>query len=414
VWISNGAWADVMTVFARTPTGVEGEEDKMTAFIVEKAFGGITPGKPETKLGIKASNTVTLSFDDVRIPAANVLGEVNGGFKVAMNILNNGRFGLGAGTGAGMRWMASTIMEYCASRHQFGRPLSSFGLIKADLAYMSESAYAAEAMAYTTTALIDGGHPDASLEAAACKIFGSEAMWDVVNRCISLMGGLGFADGPGAPPFARMMRDSRILSIFEGENRILRLLIALQGVRGVGDQLKKVAKAPMAHPAEVAALAADRLRPLGLDSVAHAVAGPGPAAAKAASVAGAAGLGSEASDLAALVTLHGSTVRTALQRYGKGIIEEQQILERLADNAIDIFAASAVLSRASTAVANGAPSAAHEAAIARSFCDKAARRVRARAAEVQSPPASDAAALGIADDMLKHGGYVPSHPLTLR
>ncbi|KAA0146180.1 hypothetical protein FNF29_08197 [Cafeteria roenbergensis] len=410
MWISNGGWADVFTVFAQTPQ--PDGKDKMTAFVVEKAFGGITPGKPEEKLGIKASNTVTLNFDETRVPAANVLGEVGGGFKVAMGILNNGRFGLGAGTGAGMRWMATAILEHCATRKQFGRPLASFGLVKADLAFMAESAYAAEAMAYTTTALIDNGHPDASLEAAACKVFGSEAMWDVVNRCISLMGGLGFADGPDAPPFSRMMRDSRILSIFEGENRVLRLLIALQGVRGPGASLSAVAKNPLGHTSELPALVADRLYGLGLESVAASLAGSGPGASVATSSAAPA-LKGAAQELAALVSAHGTTVRSALTRHGKNIIEEQQQLERLANNAIDLFASAAVLSRASTAHANKSSTAEHEILIARSFAAKAATRIRARAGDIMSKPASDADTIAIADGMLKHGGYVPAHPLTL-
>ena len=96
IWISNGGWADIFTVFAQTNVG---GEDKVTAFIVERKFGGITNGKPENKLGIKGSNTCEVHFENTPIPIENVLGEVGGGFKIAMNILNNGRFGLGAGTG---------------------------------------------------------------------------------------------------------------------------------------------------------------------------------------------------------------------------------------------------------------------------------------------------------------------------
>lgn len=412
VWISNGGWADVFTVFARTPSP-DGGEDKMTAFIVEKAFGGITPGKPEEKLGIRASNTVTLAFDNVRIPAKNVLGEAGSGFKVAMQILNNGRFGLGAGTGSGTRKLATMILEHCTSRTQFGRPLAEFGLVQADLAHMAECAYAAEAMAYTTTALIDGGCPDASLEAAACKVFGSEIMWDAVNRCISLMGGLGFADGPGAPPYARMMRDSRILSIFEGENRVLRLLIALQGVRSPGAQLAKFAKAPLSDLGMLRSVAADQVHKLGMVDMAAAVAGSGEEASVATAFAAAPGLGTSAAELATLVSAHGSSVRLALAKHGRDIMEQQLLLQRLADNTIDLFASAAVVSRASTAHANGAASASHEAKIARSFSRKAAARVRTRLHELRTAQAADKETLGIARDMIDNGGYVPAHPLKL-
>jgi acyl-CoA dehydrogenase family member 9 len=236
IWITNGGWAQVMTVFAQT--NVDGK-DKITAFIVERAFGGVTSGPPEDKLGIRGSNTCEVFFDNVKIPIENVLGGgpdgktggeagVGQGFKVAMNILNNGRFGLGACAGASLRRVMSWAAEHANSRIQFGSPLSNFGLIKKKFGVMTLDSYAVESMAYMTTGMIDRGDPSTEIEAAMCKVYGSEAQFEGINECIQVMGGLGFMKDY---PFEQQMRDSRILSIFEGTNEILRMLIALSGIR---------------------------------------------------------------------------------------------------------------------------------------------------------------------------------------
>lgn len=136
IWISNGGWAEIMTVFAQVE--VNGQ-DKVTAFIVERSFGGLTNGPPEDKLGIRGSNTVQVFFDNCHVPVANVLGGgpegntggeagVGQGFKVAMNILNNGRFGLGAGAGSQVKRVLAIAAEHASTRKQFGRSLSNFGL----------------------------------------------------------------------------------------------------------------------------------------------------------------------------------------------------------------------------------------------------------------------------------------------
>ena len=217
MWISNGGIADVYTVFAKNA-----HTKGMTAFIVEKAFGGIKPGAPEKKLGIRGSNTCVVTFDDCYVPNENILLQVGDGFKVAMNILNNGRFGLGAACGGGLRRLIGLAADYANNRKQFGRPIADFGLIREKFARMALDAYAIESMAYMTTALIDKGM-DASVEAAACKIYGSEAMFSGIMDCIQIQGGIGFS----APSyFERALRDSRILLIFEGTNEILRLFIA--------------------------------------------------------------------------------------------------------------------------------------------------------------------------------------------
>eukprot|EP00128_Syssomonas_multiformis_P011768 Colp12_sorted_trinity150504_noHs@23111 len=141
IWISNGGWADVFTVFAQTP--IDGK-DKITAFIVERNFGGITNGPPEDKLGIRGSNTCAVFFDNTPVPVENVLLKPGDGFKVAMNILNNGRFGLGAGSGGMLKRVIGMASEHATTRKQFGQTLSSFGVIKEKFGRLAVDAYAIE------------------------------------------------------------------------------------------------------------------------------------------------------------------------------------------------------------------------------------------------------------------------------
>jgi len=234
IWISNGGLADVFTVFAKTPVtdaATGAVKEKITAFVVERSFGGVTHGPPEKKMGIKASNTAEVYFDGVRVPSENVLGKVGGGFKVAMHILNNGRFGMAAALAGTMRGIIAKAVDHAANRTQFGEKIHNFGLIQEKLARMAMLQYVTESMAYMVSANMDQGATDFQIEAAISKIFGSEAAWKVTDECIQIMGGMGFMKEPGVE---RVLRDLRIFRIFEGTNDILRLFVALQGcmVRG--------------------------------------------------------------------------------------------------------------------------------------------------------------------------------------
>jgi acyl-CoA dehydrogenase family protein 9 len=181
MWITNGGTASFYTVFARTQPAAGGPS-RVTAFLVHRGeHAGVRPGPPEDKLGIRGSNTCAVHFDRVRVPAENVLGEVHGGFKVAMTILNNGRFGMGAATGGGIRRLIAASCDYANARKQFGEAISSFGLIQDKIARMATDAYAIEAMAYVTTARVDAG-VDMSLEAAMSKVYGSEAQFHAVKE----------------------------------------------------------------------------------------------------------------------------------------------------------------------------------------------------------------------------------------
>jgi very long chain acyl-CoA dehydrogenase len=412
LWISNGGIADVYTVFAKTPSAVPGEKDGMTAFIVERRFGGVKPGKPEKKLGIKGSNTVELAFEDVPIPRENVLGEVGGGFKVAMQILNNGRFGMGAATGGAMRKLLGMILQHATTRTQFGRPLASFGLVQDMLANMSVSAYAAESMAYMTTGLIDGPGLDMSIEAAICKVYGSEAMWKAVNDCIQIAGGIGFMSGRHALPYERFMRDARILMIFEGTNQILRLFIALTAMRAVGDDLKAVQRA-FANPLQwgtaaptVARWAQQRFELGGTNF------GSSPSIAQSTIPQ----LQQEAAFVDKAVGRLGDTVRQALMTHGKGIIDQQLLLARLADAAIDIYGSTACLSRITASVKNNGtagPELDKELRVVKAFTRQAARRISANIAFCNNPESAKADKLiaDIANDAVHANGYPYLHPI---
>lgn len=398
LWISNGGIAKVFTVFARTET--PDGQSKMTAFIVDRDFGGITSGAPEKKLGIRGSNTVQLNFDNCPVPAENVLGEVHGGFKVAMGILNNGRFGMGAATGGGIRRLIGLAAEYANQRVQFGAPISNYGLIQEKFARMACDAYAIESMSYMTTALIDKGELDMSVEAAICKIYGSEAIFRAVNDCIQILGGMGFASG-GAYPFERLMRDSRILLIFEGTNEILRLFIALTCLRAPGAELGKMAKNPMGNAADLAKL--ELLSRLDIP-------GFGPKLENVASE-----LSTEADGFSNAVAKFRGAVYTLLKRHGKDLPNHQMQVARLADAAIHLYGWMSVLSRATQAKGSNVEDLATEIEMAKLWIKNAEKTIDdaldgIRAGEEES---GDAAAVRVAKATLGAGKYLAQHPINV-
>lgn len=235
LWITNGGFADFFTVFART--AADDGHGKMTAFMVTKDMAGVSIGPHEDKMGLRASSTTSVVFDDVRVPAENVLGEPGKGFKVAMQILNSGRTGLGGGSVGGMKHLIELATRQANERKTFGEPISSYGLIKEKVGQMVVDCYTSEAVVTMVGGLIDGGCKEYAVEAAISKVYATECLSRTADEALQIAGGNGFMR---EYPYERIVRDSRINRIFEGTNEILRLFIALTAMNDVASQLKEL------------------------------------------------------------------------------------------------------------------------------------------------------------------------------
>jgi alkylation response protein AidB-like acyl-CoA dehydrogenase len=362
MWITNGGFADVFVVFAK----VDG--DKFTGFIVERQEG-LTSGADEHKMGIKGSSTTALILQDAKAPLENVLGEIGKGHKIAFNILNIGRFKLGAMCSGGMKLMITEAVKYANERHQFGKPISSFGAIKAKLAEMAIRTWVGESMTYRTLGLIesaieataDASDPESKLRAieeyaAECSIIKvalSEYCNFVADEMVQIYGGYGYsADYPAE----RAYRDARINRIFEGTNEINRMLIP-------GMLMRRAMSGQLALLPAAQKLMEEVLSPSmpGFDEDEEVLAAEMKLARNAKKV--------------ALMTLG-----TAAQKYMMGLADQQEILIGIADIITDTFAMeSAVLRAQKLAASKGEEAAARYLDITRVFCNDAVERVDANA-----------------------------------
>src|SRR5580693_7254932 len=363
IWITNGGIADLYTVFARTSSAA----GKITAFVVEAAWPGVSHGQHEDKMGIRASSTTTVSFADVRVPAGNVVDVEGRGFKVAMAILNNGRTGLGGGAVGGMKALLALVTEQARARRQFGAAIADFGLVREKISQMTIDCFAAESAVWMVAHYIDSGVEDYSVEAAMSKVFASEALQRAAYEALQIAAGSGFMRDA---PYEQITRDCRILSIFEGTNEVLRLYIALSGLKELSKsfgELKAAVDDIFNNPIKGFGLMADyaekrltHVTGVGRDKL----------------------LGKIPPRLRETTTTYEKyTVELAkaadflLRKYGKSIAVRQHMLKRIADMTIDLFVGLCVLSRATALAAETGGEGKQAMVIAHAFARQARRRL---------------------------------------
>jgi alkylation response protein AidB-like acyl-CoA dehydrogenase len=391
MWITNGGFADVFIVFAK----VDGEH--FSCFIVERAFGGVTSGKEEHKMGLHGSSTTAVILQDVKVPAANLLGEIGKGHKVAFNVLNFGRFKLGGMCAGGSRGALGEAARYAAQRKQFGQPIASFGAIKHKLGEIVARTYAIESLLYRTAGMIDdriGVAKDGAtaaavleeyaVEASIAKVAGSETLDFVLDENIQIHGGNGFVRDY---PAERHYRDARVNRIFEGTNEINRLLIpgmlarrAVKGELGIIPAAKalqdELLGPPSMPPSDDQPFADERRAIESFKKIALMVFG------------------------------------VAMQTYGTKLADQQEILTYTADILIDVYSAESALLRASAAT--GTSRAPLHADAARTFLNDAAARIETAARQALAVMTSGDTLRTMLAGLRRLAKFVPLDTVTLR
>jgi alkylation response protein AidB-like acyl-CoA dehydrogenase len=358
MWITNGGFADVYIVFAK----VDGDKKKFSAFVVERSEN-CRPGNEEHKMGIKSSSTTPLILSDARVPVGNLIGEVGDGAKIAFNILNVGRFKLGASVTGGAKLALYEAIRYANERHQFNKPISSFGAMKHKLAEMAIRVWVAEAITYRTVGMIDaligedGGDKEKKLrsieeyavESSINKVACSEALDYVVDEMVQIFGGAGYsADYPAEKAY----RDARINRIFEGTNEINRMLIP-------GQLMKRAMKGQLGIIQAAKALQDEIMNPqMSFDEDDSVLAMETKLAQNAKKV--------------ALMILG-----TAAQKYMLELSNQQEILCNTADIIMDAYQMETAILRAKKLAEKG--DASRQIDMAQVFCNDAIQRIESKA-----------------------------------
>ena len=389
MWITNGGIADIFIVFAK----VDGE--KFTAFIVERGEG-VVSGKEEKKLGLDGNSTTALMLEDCLVPVENVLGEIGKGHVVAFNILNLGRLKLGSRNIGGAKISLNQAIAYANERHQFGRPIASFGLIKRKLAEMAIRCFVGDALVWRTLGTIDQalGEIDSSkpmealkaieqyaVECSIIKVWTSEALALVVDETVQVYGGYGYSQDY---PAERAYRDARITRIYEGTNEINRLIIPTRLLKTVARgewPLEAVASRALDDALYRTDLGLLRLE--GNFYVRH--------------------LLSNAKHVG-LIAMH-----AAIKKYGEKLSEEQEIVGLLADILIEIYAIESALLRSEKLVqSRGAQDASLAVEMARVYANDAADRIAEAARNLAAVIAENDERAPI---WAAFGRLAPEHPI---
>ncbi|HEX4007543.1 MAG TPA: acyl-CoA dehydrogenase family protein [Acidobacteriaceae bacterium] len=356
MWISNAGFADLFIVFAKIVAD-SGQPDQFSAFLIERGTPGLTIGAEEHKLGIRGSSTCPLVLSDCAIPAGNLLGEAGKGHHIAFNILNVGRYKLGAATVGGARHSLREAIRYAKQRIAFGKPIASFGLVQEKLAETAAGIFAGEALVYRVVGAIDAAlstlGPDApsgevqkriedyAVECSIVKVWCSEMLERAVDNCLQIHGGYGYVE---EYPAERSWRDARINRIFEGTNEINRLIItgftmkrAMQGRLALLPAIRKVMDEVMAGP-----------------SAREEATGP---------------LAQEKALLASAKKLGLFCSGAASQKYPTNLLDQQEIMGALADILIEILVMESAILRAEKFAGRSATAIRlAQLAAARSFC----------------------------------------------
>ncbi len=389
-YIGNGS-KDVVVTFARVVA--DGEEQGHVALIVERGMEGFEVGDRYDTMGLRANDLRKLYFNDVVVPAANVLGDGTDGFSIAMSVLNNGRMSLGTSAVGLFKAMLELSIDHTTTRRQFGRPLADFELVQEKLSWMVSYLYGLESMAYLTTGLVDRGVPDYSLESAMAKIAGTETMWYAANRAFQLRGGEAYMR---TDPYEKLLRDIRIFPVFEGANDVMRAYVALSGLKDLGAELEGLNQLDLSDPIGsigllgeyVAGRLSRRVRPDEV-TLAH------PA------------LDELAAPLTQQTQRLRATAEKLLRTHGAETRDRQWHQKRLCHAAMDIYAQVATLSRTTALFeAQGAEISGEERYLTETFCTRAARRVHGALDQVEHN--DDDRMHSIAQSAIRRGGYAHS------
>jgi butyryl-CoA dehydrogenase len=361
MWITNSGFADLFTVFCK----IDG--DKFSAFLVERNAPGLAIGAEEHKLGIRGSSTCPLILNDCRVPVENLLGEPGKGQHIAFNILNIGRFKLGAACVGGARNSLESAIQYAKERKAFGKPIAEFGLIQEKLAECAAGVYAGESMVYRTCGMIDAALAgvegsreiqkrieEYAVECSILKVWASEMLDMAVDHAVQIYAGYGYVE---EYPAERAYRDSRINRIFEGTNEINRLIIT-------GRLMKRAMAGELPLLAAIKQLMDEVMSGPGADG-----GGEGPLAA-------------ERKMLANGKKLALFAAGAASQKYMLALVEQQEVVGALADCIMEIYALESALLRAEKLLAARASAAKQAVALTQYYAAKAFAAIEASSRKV--------------------------------